>query len=41
MCAALGDGPWAQYLSYDFAWHLGHDTMITSEWGTPTCLKVG
>ena len=24
-----------QYLSYDFWWHLGHDTMITSEWGTP------
>lgn len=25
-----------QYLSYDFWWHLGQDTMITSEWGTPT-----
>ena len=24
-----------QYLAYDFWWHLGHDTMITSEWGTP------
>ena len=24
-----------QYLAYDFAWHLGHDSMITSEWGTP------
>src|SRR5712671_5745055 len=23
-----------QHLSYDFWWHLGHDTMITSEWGT-------
>src|SRR3954451_21175051 len=21
-----------QYLMYDFAWHLGHDAMITSEW---------
>jgi methanethiol oxidase len=24
-----------QYLAYDFWWHLGHDTMVTSEWGTP------
>jgi len=25
-----------QYLAYDFWVALGHDTMITSEWGTPT-----
>jgi len=24
-----------QELAYDFWWHLGHDTMITSEWGIP------
>jgi methanethiol oxidase len=30
-----------QYLSYDFFWHLGHDTMITSEWGTPNMVKEG
>src|SRR4029450_7267160 len=24
-----------QRLAYDFAWHLGHDRVITSEWGTP------
>ena len=24
-----------QYLAYDFWWHLGYDTMLTSEWGTP------
>ena len=24
-----------QYLHYDFWWHLGYDTMVTSEWGTP------
>lgn len=30
-----------QYLSYDFFWHLGHDTMITSEWGTPNMVKDG
>jgi methanethiol oxidase len=31
----------SQYLSYDFGWHLGHDTMITSEWGTPNMVKDG
>ena len=30
-----------QYLAYDFAWHLGHDTMITSEWGTPNMVTSG
>jgi methanethiol oxidase len=30
-----------QQLSYDFGWHLGHDTMITSEWGTPNMVKDG
>ncbi len=30
-----------QYLSYDFWWHLGHDTMITSEWGTPEMVENG
>ena len=30
-----------QRLSYDFWWHLGHDTMITSEWGTPNMVKDG
>jgi selenium-binding protein 1 len=30
-----------QYLAYDFFWHLGHDTMITSEWGTPSMVKDG
>jgi methanethiol oxidase len=39
-------GPWEsergeQYLSYDFWWHLGHGTMITSEWGTPNMVKDG
>jgi len=24
-----------QQLAYDFWWHLGHDAMVTSEWGTP------
>jgi selenium-binding protein 1 len=35
----LDRGP--QYLSYDFWWHLGHDTMITSEWGTPKMVEDG
>jgi selenium-binding protein 1 len=30
-----------QYLSYDFFWHLGHDTMLTSEWGTPNMVTQG
>jgi selenium-binding protein 1 len=30
-----------QFLAYDFFWHLGHDTMITSEWGTPNMVKDG
>jgi selenium-binding protein 1 len=30
-----------QNLAYDFFWHLGHDTMITSEWGTPNMVKDG
>ena len=39
-------GPWEkdrgpQQLAYDFWWHLGHDTIITSEWGTPNMVKDG
>ena len=39
-------GPWEadrgpQRLAYDFWWHLGHDTMITSEWGTPNMVEAG
>jgi methanethiol oxidase len=30
-----------QYLAYDFWWHLGHDTMVTSEWGTPQMIEDG
>ncbi|MGH7516910.1 MAG: selenium-binding protein SBP56-related protein [Gemmatimonadales bacterium] len=30
-----------QHLSYDFAWHLGFDAMITSEWGTPSMVNDG
>src|SRR5215213_7175606 len=30
-----------QQLAYDFWWHLGHDVMITSEWGTPNMVKDG
>ena len=39
-------GPWEadrgpQYLAYDFWWHLTHDVMITSEWGTPKMIEGG
>jgi methanethiol oxidase len=30
-----------QHLAYDFWWHLGHDVMITSEWGTPNMVQDG
>ncbi len=30
-----------QQLAYDFAWHLGYDTMLTSEWGTPNMVEGG
>jgi selenium-binding protein 1 len=35
----LDRGP--QHLHYDFWWHLGHDTMISSEWGTPKMIENG
>jgi selenium-binding protein 1 len=39
-------GPWEldrgpQELAYDFWWHLGYDTMVTSEWGTPDMFEDG
>ncbi len=30
-----------QQLAYDFWWHLGYDTMVTSEWGTPATFEEG
>jgi selenium-binding protein 1 len=30
-----------QHLAYDFAWHLGHDVQVTSEWGTPNMIENG
>ncbi|MGH9723203.1 MAG: selenium-binding protein SBP56-related protein, partial [Bryobacteraceae bacterium] len=30
-----------QQLAYDFWWHLGHDAVITSEWGAPNMVKNG
>jgi selenium-binding protein 1 len=35
----LDHGP--QRLAYDFWWHLGYDTMVTSEWGTPKTFENG
>ena len=35
----LDRGP--QELAYDFWWHLGYDTAITSEWGTPNMVEAG
>ena len=30
-----------QNLAYDFFWHLGYDTMVSSEWGTPNMVGNG
>jgi selenium-binding protein 1 len=30
-----------QSLAYDFWWHLNHDTLISSEWGTPNMVEGG
>lgn len=30
-----------QELAYDFWWHLGHDVLISSEWGTPNMVENG
>jgi methanethiol oxidase len=35
----LDRGP--QQLHYDFWWHLGYDTLISSEWGTPKMVEGG
>ena len=35
----LDRGP--QKLAYDFWWHLGYDTIVTSEWGTPKTFENG
>ena len=31
----------SQELAFDMWWHLGHDTMVTSEWGTPDMFENG
>src|SRR5262249_57150591 len=30
-----------QQFAYDAWWHLGHDIMVTSEWGTPDTFENG
>jgi len=30
-----------QFLHYDFWWHLGHDVLLSSEWGTPDMIEKG
>jgi selenium-binding protein 1 len=39
-------GPWEldrgeQFFAYDVWWHLNYDTVITSEWGTPSMFEQG
>jgi selenium-binding protein 1 len=30
-----------QYLAYDVWWHIAHDVLVTSEWGTPSMIENG
>jgi selenium-binding protein 1 len=30
-----------QFLAYDVWWHLNHDTVVTSEWATPSMIENG
>lgn len=30
-----------QELAYDFWWHIGYDTVVSSEWGTPNMVEDG
>ncbi|AVT28776.1 selenium-binding protein [Plantactinospora sp. BC1] len=30
-----------QFLAYDFWWHLNHDVLVSSEWGTPAMIEDG
>ncbi len=37
-------GKWTgahQFFQYDFWWHLGFDTLLSSEWGTPNMIENG
>src|SRR5882672_12426900 len=35
----MNRGP--QFFQYDFWWHLGFDTLLSSEWGTPNMIENG
>ena len=37
----MGVRPGAAAFAYDGWWHLGHDTLVTSEWGTPDMFENG
>ena len=30
-----------QYLAYDVWWHINHNVLVTSEWGTPSMIEDG
>jgi selenium-binding protein 1 len=38
---AWEDDRGTQELAYDFWWHLGYDTVLSSEWGTPNMVENG
>src|ERR1051325_3708454 len=37
----VGNRPRHTAAAYYFWWHLGHDTMVTSEWGPPNMVRNG
>ena len=37
----VGGDRGAQYLAYDVWWHIKHDVLVTSEWGTPSMIEDG
>src|SRR3989440_7490358 len=34
-------GRGGQYLAYDVWWHINHNVLVTSEWGTPSMIEDG
>ena len=37
----MGEGRGPQFFAYDFWWHLKQDTVITSEWASPSMIENG
>jgi methanethiol oxidase len=40
-CSCVSSAADGLTAAYDFWWHLGYDTVVTSEWGTPNMIEGG